>query len=246
MCAGARCNRQTNMTQECTLERIFTYTRSIERMLYTFFKCKADAVVFDAIKHERGIVFSETLEAIERKEEAGFNSSSKAEPDTPKRDSDFALLADIVVRKETAEQLRPIVAISQANLTEYARNGVFPASQKGRLWFFSSDEIIKKIKSCYAVENKYVPGNRLAFLYAVKIAQKDNPHAAFLTITQMSNATRISVNILNDWRRKGLKSYKLPKARTKEANTSGSITSSGTVLLSFSDVIDFLQKGGEA
>lgn len=56
------------MTQEQTLEKILTYTRSIERMLYTFFKCTANSNVFDSISHERGKVFMEALKDIERKE----------------------------------------------------------------------------------------------------------------------------------------------------------------------------------
>lgn len=51
-----------------TLEKILTYTRSIERMLYTYLKCTATSNTFDSIKHERAMVFSEALEAVKRKE----------------------------------------------------------------------------------------------------------------------------------------------------------------------------------
>lgn len=51
-----------------TLEKILTYTRSIERMLYTYLLCTATGNTFDSISHERAMVFSEALEAIERKE----------------------------------------------------------------------------------------------------------------------------------------------------------------------------------
>lgn len=54
--------------EEATLEKICIYTRSIERMLYTYLKCTATGNTFDSIAHERARVFSEALEAIERKE----------------------------------------------------------------------------------------------------------------------------------------------------------------------------------
>lgn len=166
-------------------------------------------------------------------------------PADEKSSDDFSLENEDVVRKEKAEQLRKIVAISQSNLTDYARNGIFPATKRGRLWFFSSDEIIKKIKSCYALQEAYVHGNRLSFLYAVQLAKKDYPHAVFLTVAQMAKLTRISVNTFNYWRSRGLKSYKLPTARASRCNTSRSATNSGTALLCFEDIIEFLQKGGK-
>lgn len=167
-------------------------------------------------------------------------------PADEKASDEFTLENEDVVRKETAEQLRDIVAISETNLMGYARSGEFPASRKGRFWMFSSDEIIKKIKSCYARQKKYVPGNRLSFLYSVRLAQKDNPHAVFFNLSQMSRATRITLGVLNGWLEKGLKSYKLPTARARVTNTPSSITTKGTALVCFEDIIEFLQKGGQA
>lgn len=165
-------------------------------------------------------------------------------PAADKSSDDFHLENEDIVRKERASQLKPVLSISETNLLRFAKIGVVPATRKGDFLYFSAEEVAQTIKRDYAVQKEYIPGNRIHFLHSIKIAKRTLPNSIFVKQAHVADITRIATSTLSAWRECGLRYYKLPSAAP--SISTGVRDSSSSVLLNLDDVIDFLQKGGQA